>query len=65
MKQTSSRDTQAYKQGDRAFRKETTRDCGYEYGTEQYNDWWQGYDDALREHMDNVLGVGQCQSTSG
>lgn len=55
MRQTSSKDTAAYKQGRAAFFQQHSKDCFYTYGTEQYNDWWQGYDDAMREHVDVVL----------
>ena len=48
MKSTSSKDTTAYKAGRRAFF-EPSADCHYLPYSIEYEDWWQGYDDARRE----------------
>lgn len=55
MKQTSSRDTAAYRHGVAAFKGEHNSDCPFPYGTEEYNDWWQGYDEALKDRLTVAL----------
>jgi hypothetical protein len=55
MRQTSSKDTIAYKHGVARAKDEHNKDCPYVYGTIEYWDWWQGYDDVLRDTLAEVL----------